>query len=217
MARLLTASVSLPGGLYPDEADRAEFWERTFARLAALPGVEARARRQPAARGRRANATTSSSKIGRRRPGRISRISIWVGASPGFFKAVGLRLERGRLLDDAVAAERRASSSTARGLSGSFPGEEVVGRRLHEGGCTTCPWTTVVGVVGTVKFAGLDAPGRGTVYCPFVDLPNGYVVLRTPRRSGVTRTAVASGHARARSEPRASRTSRRVTNWCRRR
>ena len=60
-----------------------------------------------------------------------------------------------------------------------FPGEDVIGRRLHSGGCTTCPWTTVVGVVEDVKWVGLDATNDGTVYYPFVDLPSAYVVLRT--------------------------------------
>jgi putative ABC transport system permease protein len=36
-----------------------------------------------------------------------------------------------------------------------------------------------VGVVATVKFAGLDAPEQGTVFYPFVDMSNGYFVLRT--------------------------------------
>ena len=60
-----------------------------------------------------------------------------------------------------------------------FPGQEVLGRRLKSGGCTSCPWTTVVGVVGTVKWVGLEATETGTVYYPFVDLPNAFVVLRT--------------------------------------
>ena len=37
----------------------------------------------------------------------------------------------------------------------------------------------MIGVVSTVKFAGLEAPDEGTVYTPFVDSPNGYLVLRT--------------------------------------
>ncbi len=37
----------------------------------------------------------------------------------------------------------------------------------------------MVGVVGTVKWTGLEAPDTGTVYYPFVDLPSGYFVLRT--------------------------------------
>jgi putative ABC transport system permease protein len=47
-----------------------------------------------------------------------------------------------------------------------FPNGTAVGRRLREGGCTTCPWTTVVGVVSGVKYLGLDAPDDGTVYSP---------------------------------------------------
>src|SRR5205823_7804837 len=38
--------------------------------------------------------------------------------------------------------------------------------RIRQGGCTTCPWTTVVGVVSEVKYAGLDKPDEGTVYQP---------------------------------------------------
>ena len=60
-----------------------------------------------------------------------------------------------------------------------FPGEEVLGRRFKSGGCTTCHWTTVIGVVGNVKWAGLEAPEDGTVYFPFVDFPNAFFVLRT--------------------------------------
>ncbi len=103
----------------------------------------------------------------------------WVGVSTEFFATVGLRLERGRLLDehspqeDAVVVDRAWANRF-------FPGQEVVGRRFHNGGCTTCPWTTVVGVVGNVKWIGLDAPAEdGTVYFPLVDLPSGFFVLRT--------------------------------------
>ena len=32
-----------------------------------------------------------------------------------------------------------------------------------------CPWTTVVGVVGTVKWQGLENADEGTVYYLFVD------------------------------------------------
>jgi len=47
-----------------------------------------------------------------------------------------------------------------------FPNTSALGKRLKEGGCTSCPWTTVVGVVKTVKYAGLDSPDDGTVYRP---------------------------------------------------
>ena len=47
-----------------------------------------------------------------------------------------------------------------------FPNQSAVGKRLREGGCSQCPWTTVVGVVSDVKYAGLDKPDQGSVYQP---------------------------------------------------
>ena len=47
-----------------------------------------------------------------------------------------------------------------------FPGEDAVGRRFVSGGCTTCPLTTVVGVVGTVKYTGMEQEEGGVVYEP---------------------------------------------------
>ena len=135
-------------------------------------------------------------------PGENQPLCTWVGVSPGFFKTVGLTLERGRLLDerslqDNVVVVDRAWADRF------FPGEEVLGRRFKNGGCTTCPWTTVVGVVGTVKWIGLEAPDPGTVYFPFVDLPDGYFVLRTAGRPSSSGVGPASGGARARPGARA--------------
>ena len=179
MNRFLTAEVSLPAASYGRDADREGFWKRAVIRLAALPGVEAAAiadSRPPSESGQQNNFDLED------RPtpdGQNQPVCTWVGVSPGFFATVGLRLERGRLLDehslqeDAVVVDRAWANRF-------FPGQEVVGRRFHNGGCTTCPWTTVVGVVGNVKWIGLDAPAEdGTVYFPFVDLPSGFFVLRT--------------------------------------
>jgi hypothetical protein len=47
-----------------------------------------------------------------------------------------------------------------------FPSGTALGKRFKEGGCTECPWTTVVGVVTDVKYAGMDRPDQGTVYTP---------------------------------------------------
>ena len=49
-----------------------------------------------------------------------------------------------------------------------FPNESAVGKRLRQGGCTTCPWTTVVGVVSDVKYDGIAQPNDGTVYTPLI-------------------------------------------------
>ena len=80
-----------------------------------------------------------------------------------------------------------------------FPGEQVLGRRFRNGGCTTCAWTTVVGVVGNVRWTGLDAPDDGTVYWPLVDLPQSRSSSSARRASPRRWRRRASGRARARS------------------
>lgn len=176
--RMLTAAVSLTGPRYAQDADRAAFWKRALERLQAVPGVEVAAlsdSRPPREVGQHNNFDLED------RPapaGRSQPVSPWVGASPEFFKTVGLTLERGRLLGDRSLQERAVVVDRA-WANRFFPGEEVLGRRLRSGGCSTCDWTTVVGVVGNVKWAGLEAPEDGTVYYPLVDIPNAFVVLRT--------------------------------------
>ncbi len=178
-SHLLTASVSLPRARYPRDTDREAFWQRTVERLAAVAGVERVAlsdSRPPSEPGQQNNFDLEDrpTPAGLHQP-----TSTWVGVSPSFFPATGLALERGRLLDERSLADDvvLVDRAWARRF---FPGEEVLGRRFRGGGCTTCPWTTVVGVVGDVRWTGLDASEPdGTVYYPFVDLPTAFLVVRT--------------------------------------
>jgi hypothetical protein len=96
---------------------------------------------------------------------------------------LGLALLEGRLLDERDAQQQDLMSvvvdrAWARRF---FPNESAVGKRFREGGCTACPWTSVVGVVGEVKYDGLDKPDRGTVYWPLVGSLSRYLVVRTRR------------------------------------
>jgi predicted permease len=175
--QVLTGAVSLSGPSYSQDSDRKAFWDRSLARVMALPGVQAAAladSRPPNEAGQSNNFDLEDhpTPAGENQP-----ICTWVGVSPSFFSTVGLRLERGRLLDerslqdDVVVVDRAWANRF-------FPGQDVLGRRFRNGGCTTCPWTTVVGVVGNVKWVGMDKSDEGTVYFPFVDMPNAYFVVR---------------------------------------
>jgi putative ABC transport system permease protein len=177
-SRVLTAGVSLPSGRYAESADRQAFWKRALERVTALPGVEAAAiadSRPPEDSGNQNNFDLEDRST---LPGQNQPICTWVGVSPAFFHTVGLRLERGRLLDEHSVQDNSVLVDQA-WANRFFPGQEVIGRRFHEGGCTTCPWTTVVGLVGNVRWTGLDATADGTVYFPLVDGPTAYFVIRT--------------------------------------
>ena len=176
---LLTASVSLPRTGYPTDADREAFWKRAVERLSALPGVQSVAlsdSRPPSESGQQNNFDLED------RPtpaGQSQPVCPWVGVSPGFFASTGVSLQRGRLLDDRSLQENVVVVDRA-WAARFFPGQDVVGRRFRDGGCTTCAWTTVVGVVGDVRWTGLDATGQdGTVYFPLVDPSSAFFLVRT--------------------------------------
>jgi putative ABC transport system permease protein len=74
-----------------------------------------------------------------------------------------------------------------------FPGQSAVGKRLKGGGCSTCDWTTVVGVVSPVKYDGLGVPDQGVVYTPMAESGEGLAGSYSGRvRFLLLRSAVAS-------------------------
>ncbi len=187
--RVLTAAVSLSGASYSRDADRKAFWDRALERLTALPGVESAAvtdSRPPRDSGNRNNFDLEDHPTP---PGQNQPICTWVAVSPAFFKTVGLPLERGRPLDEHSLDEQVVVVDRA-WANRFFPGQDVLGRRFRSGGCTDCEWTTVVGVVGNVKWTGLDGSEDGTVYWPFVDFPNAFFVLRTSASPSLLTPAV---------------------------
>jgi putative ABC transport system permease protein len=178
-ARVLTMGVSLAGQRYARDGSRAEFWTRALERIRALPGVESAALSdsRPPLRTRIGNNFELEDHP--TPPGQSQPSTPWAFVSTDYFSTVRLRLERGRLFDEHSAQDRELIVDQA-WAKRFFPGEAAVGRRLRHGGCInpSCqPWT-VVGVVHTVKWQGLDATDEGVVYVPLVDMSSAYVVLR---------------------------------------
>jgi len=165
---VLTAAVTLPAERYTDPADIAAFWQRAASRIETLPGVVGVAFADglpPAGVGNINNFDLEDHPTP---PGESEPTAPWVSVSPEYFDLMGVTLLAGRNFD------RREAASDAPEVvivdrawaDRYFPGEEVLGRRLHEGGSPT--WTTVVGVVSEAKYLGLDQPDQGTVYWPMV-------------------------------------------------
>ena len=83
-------------------------------------------------------------------------ITIAASADAGFFSATRVPLLEGRLFTEGDSANAPpvvlVSRSWVRRFSSDRP---ALGRQLYQGGCRTCPPTTVVGIVGDVRFQGL--------------------------------------------------------------
>ena len=178
---VVTGTVRLPSALYQREGIAAAFWAELRTRLQSLPGVTGVAfadGRPPNDVGNFNNFELEESATP---PGRSQPVTPWVAVSPEYFGVLGLTLVEGRLLDTRDAGRETIESvvvdrAWARRF---FPGRSAIGKRFKEGGCTQCPWTTVVGVVSEVKYAGLEQPDQGTVYWPLGDDTSRVTVLRT--------------------------------------
>jgi putative ABC transport system permease protein len=92
-------------------------------------------------------------------------------ASGGYFLALGIPLVQGRLFDqrddertpNAVIVNQAA-------VKRYWPNENPIGRRILSG-LDDQKWSTVIGVVGNVKHAGLDAGTDPETYYHFLQIP----------------------------------------------
>jgi putative ABC transport system permease protein len=165
---ILTASIELPASQYSEPPRVVGFYDELQRRLERLPGVA----RVAYADGRPPNDVGNFNNFDLEEfptpPGQSQPVTPWVAVSPEYFGLLGLQLVEGRLLvKEDVREDRIESVVVDRAWARRFfPNASAVGKRFREGGCTACEWTTVVGVVTEVKYAGLDQPDLGTVYTP---------------------------------------------------
>ncbi len=165
---LLTGSILLPAAQYSEPGQVATFWDELERRIEALPGVSGVAfadGRPPNDVGNRNNFDLEQSPTP---PGQSQPVTPWLAVTTDYFRLLGLSLVDGRLFTetDGVTSGDNVIIVDRAWARRFFPRESAVGKRLKEGGCTECAWTTVVGVVSEVKYAGLDQPDDGSVYTP---------------------------------------------------
>ena len=177
--QVLTGSIRLPGAQYQEPARVEAFWDELKRRVAALPGVTGVAYSDgvpPNQPGQHNNFALESQPAEAAQP-----VTPWVAMSPEFIPTLGLTLLEGRLLDerDAQPDSPRSVVVDRAWARRFFPNESAVGKRLRSGGCTDCPWTSVVGVVSEVKYDGVDQPNQGTVYFPLTGSTFRYLIVRS--------------------------------------
>jgi putative ABC transport system permease protein len=163
---LLLGRVSLPASDYPD-AERIElFYETLITRLAAAPGVAGVSAGS-------AVPIVSSQGVwdfeldGVPQP--AAGAPAWNAAiafvRPGYFDLLGIPVVRGRAFEDTDDAGRQTVAIINQALADRFfPGEDPIGRRLRIAGDDGRPWSTIVGVAGSVRDQSLHEPVRSMYY-----------------------------------------------------
>ena len=159
-SRLVFVHVSLPRATYRDPAAMNVFWSRAVARLRSIPGItDAGVNNEMP--GEESGDFDNFDLLDRPVPSGTSEpTAVAPQVTPGFFAAAGIPLLEGRLFtsgdSDAAPPVIIVSRSWVRRFS---PDRPAVGRQLFQGGCRSCPPTTIIGVVGDVKYQGLSGDG----------------------------------------------------------
>ncbi len=170
-AGALTAQIPLSQRKYPEDSQRVAFYTQLIEKVAALPGVQAAGA---------AMVTPLSGNdfvLGFRIEGRppypagSEPDTNYYSVTPGYFKAMGIPLLRGRLFTERDTKDApRVIIINETMAKRFFPGEDPIGKRLH---VTMGPvlYREIVGIVGDVKHYSLDQEAKAQTYEPYAQQP----------------------------------------------
>lgn len=163
-AGVLTGRVSLPTVGYDDSTRIRDYFGELLARARSLPGVEAAG----AVTGLPLTGTLGDLNMrieGRDMAADQRPRADWQVVTPGYFQAMGLRLVRGRGIEDADREDAPGVVVINEALARRYwPDSDPLGARFQLGGGAGPGVVTVVGVVGDVRHASLGAAPEPEMY-----------------------------------------------------
>jgi putative ABC transport system permease protein len=117
-------------------------------------------------------------------PNQSPPVAPLVFVDENYFKTLGVPLVAGRFFDERDVPDRPPVVIVNETLAKRyFPGGGAVGKRLKQGGSErpNNPWMEIVGVVGDVKYSGLNAPPEPAFYLADRQQPfsRRFVMVRT--------------------------------------
>ena len=189
---VLSVSVTLPEETKRSNEEAVRFFRDLDARVAALPGVVVVGSVQGLPLASRRGDLNIEIEGRPQQPGEARDHADWQVVTPGYVRAMGMRLLRGRELlpsDDAQAPGAVLVNEAM--VRRYFPGEDPLGKRFTLGAGSGPGKVTVVGVVADVRQASLDADPKPEMY-----LPHAQFTLWTSKATvrSMTLTVRASGN-----------------------
>jgi predicted permease len=187
-SHLATMRISLTNPKYKEKGAAANFYEQLDQRMKSLPGVT-EAGSISSLPMTDSDAWAKLFVEGYTPPPNQPEMQADVRVvTPGYFPAMQMRLEEGRLFTATDTADGQLVAIVDDTFEQRFwPGGTAIGKRLRID-YETLPWVTIVGVVNVVKQYGLDAGTRMSIYYPHTQYPTGtmYVVARTSQDPALT-------------------------------
>ncbi len=191
---ILTGKISLPYKSYPETSARVAFSEKLIDRIGHLPGVLSVGVVTNVPLSGVSGKSSATIQGRAAQTGESPRANYGYGVGGDYFKAMGFALIEGRFLtEDDSRSDQRVCVVDQDFARYYWPGGSALGHRLFEG---TGPGKdgeafTIVGVVGSVKQAGLtEEAAQGAIYYPYAyHADDFYVAVRTslpPESLGLT-------------------------------
>ena len=164
---VFTASLTVANERYRERAKRAAFYAEAARRLATTPGIRAVGFTNiaPFSGGSTAIRFTV---VGRQPASADEYLSAnWRSVTPGYFAAIGVALEKGRLIAESDGErEPRVVVITETMARQIWPGVDPMGQQIALGGNVAVPWT-VVGVVSDIRDQLLEEEPAPMMYLSF--------------------------------------------------
>ncbi len=197
--RVVTARLSLPEAKYPDRGSWTTFHRELIRRVGSLPGVDSVGLNSAVPlEGGGSEAPVIAEGDPMPSAEHPATATLFQTSSPGYFRAMGIQLIKGREFTDRDTADTPPVVIVDETLVQKiFHGADPIGKRLafelrgHGGETGQQPmWREVVGVVQHVKHYGLATePPFVQLYTPYEQLPM-YYESRRPTMALVVRTAM---------------------------
>lgn len=162
---VLTVPITLPSTRYPEDERVIGFFRELGRRVSALPGVTAAG--GVAGVPLVAERGDLSIEIEGRpvAPGEQRRRADWQVVTPGYFRAIGMRLLRGRGIEETDLANTPGVVVINEALAKKYwANDDPIGARFRLGGNAGPGMVTIVGVVADVRQSGLAMPAEPEMY-----------------------------------------------------
>jgi predicted permease len=180
---------------YRPPEKRSAFYRELLRRVSGMPGVQQAAIGSggslPMTRARNSFPFTIQG-----RPADAERVPVaeFAAVTPEYFRTLEIAQVSGRNFSDSDDVNSQKVSLIDDTLAHRYwPGEDPIGKQIKAGPINSpSPWTTIVGIVGSIKSDGFDAPAMPHVYFPLLQNPGvtAAIYLRTSTDPGTLGDAI---------------------------
>jgi putative ABC transport system permease protein len=194
----LTMQIPLQGPRYAQPQQVNAFYDQFLERVKTLPGVRAAAVSnhlppdlQPWSEALKIEGRTDDS--------RETHIACDIRVSPEYFQSLGARLLRGRYFSSTDSGNAPHVMVINETLARQyFPREDPLGKRINPG-ANPPDWFEIVGVVGDIKYNGLEAETLPAFYRPIAQSAwwSAFLIIKTEAIDPLSLTAAVRNEMRS--------------------